>query len=348
MRRCVLALTLVVGFVSAASGQPAKAASGPYQFIKEIKIGGEGSCDFLTLDPVGRRLYVSHATTYVVVDIDTDTVVGQITDTPGAHGFAVAGPAKRGFTTNGREAKSSMVDLTTLKTITKIDTGKNPDYVMFEPGSGQIYSFNPGDKNVTVIDPKAGTVVTTIALAGSPELAAADPRAGQVYVNIADNASVAVIDTKTHAVVANWPITPGEDASGMAIDLANHRLFLGTGNKMIVVVDSKTGKVVTSVPAGAGIDGAEFDPGTKLVFTPNGGDGTVTIARAETPDKLVVVQTLQTQVRAKTMALDPKTHRIYLGVAEFTTPTGPDGKPGRPTVVPGSLKVLVYGLRPAQ
>jgi YVTN family beta-propeller protein len=342
MRRSVLALLLVVGFAAAAFAQPAK-ADGPYQFIKEIKIGGPGSCDFLTVDPVGRRLYVSHATTFVVVDIDKDTIVGSIADTPGAHGFAVAGPAKRGFTTNGREAKSSMVDLTTLQTISKIDTGKNPDYIFFEPGSGEVYSFNPGDKNVTVIDPKTGNVVTTIALPGAPELAASDPKAGQVYVNIADKGTVAVIDTKTHTVVANWPIAPGEDASGMAIDLVNHRLYLGAGNKMIVVVDSKTGKVVTTAPAGAGIDGLEFDPGTKLVFTSNG-EGTVTVAKAEGPDKLTVVQTLKTQVRAKTMSLDPKTHRIYLGVAEFTTPPpGPDGKPAPPVAVPDSLKGLVYG-----
>ncbi|MBE3071600.1 MAG: YncE family protein, partial [Acidobacteria bacterium] len=154
----------------------------------------------------------------------------------------------------------------------------------------------------------------------------------------------AVIDTKTHAVVAAWPIAPGEGASGMAIDLVNHRLYLGCGNKMIVVLDSTSGKVVTTVPAGAGIDGAEFDPATRLVFTPNGADGTVTIARADGPDKLTVIQTLTTQVRAKTMALDPRTHRIYVGVAEFTTPTGPDGKPGRPVVVPNTLKVLVYGM----
>jgi DNA-binding beta-propeller fold protein YncE len=313
--------------------------------LREISVGGDGGWDYLSVDSAGRRLYVSHGTKVVVFDIDKDAVVGEIADTPGVHGLAVASELKRGFTSNGRENKASIVDLQTLKTLSQVDTGQNPDGMLFEPGQQEVYMFNGRGHSATVFEAGSGKVVATIPLSGKPEFAAADPQAGRVYNNIEDKNEVAVIDTKTHQVVATWPIAPGEEASGMAIDLAHHRLFLGCGNKLMVMMDSTTGKVVASVPIGEGVDANAFDPGTQLAFS-SCGSGTVTIAKEEAPDKLTVVQTLTTELRARTMTLDPKTHKIYLASAKFEAQPEPvAGAPRqRPKMVPGSFKVLVYGM----
>jgi len=198
-----------------------------------------------------------------------------------------------------------------------------------------------------VFDAKSGAIVTTISLTGKPEFAAADPKAGRVYNNLEDKSTVAVIDIKTHQVVAEWPIAPGEEASGMAIDLVNHRLFLGCHNKLMVMMDSTNGKIVATVPIGQGVDANAFDPQTQLAFA-SCGDGTVTVAKEESPDKLAVVQTLATRRGARTMALDPPTHNLYLATAEFEAQPEPAaGTPRqRPKMVPGTFKVLVYGMKP--
>ncbi len=320
-------------------------AEGPYKLLKEIQVGGDGSWDYLAVDQYARRLYVSHATKVVVIDIDKDTVVGEITDTPGVHGIAIAPKLGLGFTSNGRENMASIFDLKTLKTNSKVATGANPDAIMYEPGQEEVYTFNGRANSATVFEAKTGKVVATIPLAGKPEYAVASPKAGRVYSNIEDKSAVAVIDTKEHKVVSTWPIAPGEEPSGMAFDAKNQRLFLGCGNKMMVMMDSKTGKVVANVPIGQGVDATKFDNATQLAFC-SCSDGTVTIAHEDSPDKLTVVQTLKTEPRARTMALDPKTHRIYLASAKFgaVTEQPAGGKKGRPSVVPGSFKVLVYGM----
>jgi YVTN family beta-propeller protein len=222
-----------------------------------------------------------------------------------------------------------------------LDTGTNPDAILFEPGQNEVYAFNGRGQSATVIDVKSAKVVATIPLGGKPEFAQADPAAGRVYNNIEDKNEVAVIDTKLHQVVANWPIAPGEEASGMAMDLKNHRLFLGCGgSKTMMMMDSASGKVITSVPIGQGVDANAFDPETQLAFA-SCGDGTVTIAHEDTPDKLTVVQTLETQRGSRTMALDPKTHKIYLAAAKFEAPA--EGQ-RRGKMVPDSFKILVYGM----
>jgi DNA-binding beta-propeller fold protein YncE len=322
-------------------------ADGTYHLLREIPVGGDGGWDYLSVDAAGRRLYVSHGTKVVVVDIDKDAVVGEIADTPGVHGLAVASELKRGFTSNGRENKSSIVDLETLKTLSKVDTGQNPDGMLFEPGHQEVYMFNGRGQSATVFEAGSGKVVATIPLSGKPEFGVADPQAGRVYNNIEDKSEVAVIDTKTHQVVETWQITPGEEASGMAIDAEHHRLFLGCDNKLMVMMDSTNGKVVTSVPIDQGVDATAFDPGTQLAFA-SCGAGTVTIAKEETPEKLTVVQMLATERGARTMTLDPKTHNIYLATARFEAQ--PEPAPGaprqRPKAVPGSFKILVYGMSP--
>lgn len=315
-----------------------------YKFLTEIPIGGEGGWDILTIDPAASRLYLSHATKVVVVDLNKNTVVREIGDTPGVHAFVPVPELQRGFSSNGKESKSSVVDLETLKTVSKIDTGPNPDAIAYEPQRAEVYVFNHTGNSVTVIDAKAATVITTIPLEGSPEFPAADDAAARVYCNIEDKSEVAVIDAAKHEVIARWPVAPGTEPSGIALDAVHHRLFATCHNKMMMMLDTETGKVIATVPIGAGVDGCAFDEATQLVFA-SCGDGTTTIAKEETPDKLTAVQTLTTERGARTIALDSKTHRIYLPSAQFQPPPSPSpgASPGRPTIVPNTLKLLVYG-----
>ncbi|HTL66082.1 MAG TPA: YncE family protein [Lacunisphaera sp.] len=335
----VATIVLALGFV------PRLVADGPYHFLKEIPIGGDGGWDYLSVDPAAHRLYVSHGTEVVVVDTARDEVVGTIADTPGVHGLAVAADLQRGFTTNGRENKVGIVDLATLRTLAKVDTGANPDGMLYVGSTHEVYAFNGRGQSVTIIDAPTGRVAATVPLGGKPEFATVDEAAGRVYDNLEDRSEIVVLDAHSHAVVAHWPIAPGEEASGMAIDVAHHRLFLGCGNQLMAMVDSTNGRVVATVPIGRGVDANAFDPGTGLAFA-SCGDGTVTVAREETPDKLTVVQTLVTEPRARTMTLDPVTHRIYLATAKFEAPaeTAAEGRRSRPKMVPGSFKVLVYGM----
>jgi len=318
--------------------------SGLYQFITEIPIGGDGGWDILTIDSAASRLYLSHATKVVVVDLIKNTIAGEIADTPGVHGFVAVPEARRGFSSNGKESKSSVVDLTTLKTTSQIDTGQNPDAIVYEPRHGDIYVFNHTGNSVTVINAKAASVSATIPLGGNPEFAAVDENAGRIYCNIEDKNEVAVIDADKHEVVAHWSLAPGEEPSGIALDARHHRLFSGCHNKMMVMLDTESGKVVDTVPIGAGVDGCAFDDTRQLAFA-SCGDGTTTIAREEAPNKLTLLQTLKTERGARTMALDPKSHWIYLPSAQFQPPPSPSpgASPGRPSVLPNTLKLLVYG-----
>ncbi len=319
-----------------------------YQFITQIPVGGEGGWDYLSVDAAARRLYVSQATKVIVIDIDKNQVVGEIADTPGVHGFAIAPDLGLGFASNGRENKASIVDLKTLATKEKVPTGENPDAILYVPGRQEVYAFNGRGKSATVFEARTGKVVATIPLPGKPEFAQVDLKAGRIYNNIEDTSQVVAIDANTHAVVATWPIAPGEEASGMAIDPANHRLFIGCSNRLMVMMDSSSGKIVGSVPIGPGVDANAYDPATRLVLASSGGDGTVTIAHLDSPDKLTVVQTLQTARGARTMTLDPKTHNIYLAAAEYEAPAAEPpagGQRQRPRMVPGSFKVLVYGMK---
>jgi len=319
-------------------------AQDAYKFVTEIPIGGEGGWDILTIDSNAQRLYLSHATKVVVVDLSKNTIAGEIGDTPGVHGFVAVPELQRGFSSNGKEAKSSVVDLNTLKTISKIDTGQGPDAIVYEPKRREVYVFNHTGNSATVIDAKTAKVVATISLDGSPEFAAVDENAGRVYCNIEDKSEVAAIDTTKHEVVAKWPLAPGEEPSGIALDATHHHLFSGCHNKMMTMLDTETGKVVANVLIGAGVDGCAFDDASHLAFA-SCGDGTTTIAKEEAPDKLTVVQTLKTERGARTMAIDPKTRRIYLPTAQFQPPPSPSPgtSPARPTIVPNTLKLLVYG-----
>ncbi len=323
---------------------PGSDAGHPYHLIQAIPIGGEGGWDYLSVDPVARRLYVAHATQVVVIDLDRNAVVGTIDGTPGVHGVALAPELGRGFTSNGQESKSSVVDLRTLKTLFKVETGRGPDAILYDPGRQEVYTFNGRANSATIIDARTNQVIGTVILPGRPEFAVADPAAGRIYDNIEDKSEVVAIDTMSHQIAAVWPIAPGEEPSGLAIDAAHHRLFIGCHNERMVMLDTTTGRVLATVPIGRGVDDNAFDPGTGLAFA-SCGDGTVTIAREDSPGHLTVVQTLATESGARTMALDPTTHRIYLATAEFgPLPESPTGGRRRPPIVPGTFKVLVYGM----
>jgi DNA-binding beta-propeller fold protein YncE len=335
---------LVVALAAAASGlsMPLRAAEGPNRQLKEIAIGGEGGWDYLSVDSAARRLYVSHATKVVVVDIDKDIVVGEIAPAPGVHGIALAPDLGRAFVSNGRTDTVSIVDLSSLQILSAVKTGANPDAILYDPAGREVYSFNHTGHSVTVFGAKTGEVSATIALPGVAEFAVLGPGAARVYVNVEDASQIVAIDTAKHAVVATFSLAPGEEPTGLALDPDGRRLFAACGNQRLVMVDAADGRLLASVPIGAGADGAAFDPGTGLAFA-SSSDGTLTVARPEGKDKLTVVQTLRTPKRSRTMTLDPKTHRLYVAAAEFGAPiTGPDGKPQRPQVTPGSFRVVVY------
>jgi YVTN family beta-propeller protein len=333
-----VAAILCLAAVSGLQGQ-----DGPYHAGKEIPIGGEGGWDYLSVDPAAHRLYVSHATHVVVIDTQANKVGGDIPDTPGVHGFIAVADLGKGFSSNGRENKVSIVDLKTLKLIQKVETGENPDAILYEPAKKEVYTMNGRGKSASVIDATTGKVVATIPLEGKPESAQADSKAGRIYVNMEDLNSVKVIDTATHTVTATWPAAPCEAATGMAFDVATHRLFLGCDNKLMVMMDSTNGKVVYSVPVGEGVDSTWFDPATKLAFTSNGGTGTVSVAHEDSASVLKIVQTIKTVRGARTMALDPMTHTIYLAATDYE-PQAPGSK-DRPKAVAGTFRVLTYQMK---
>jgi DNA-binding beta-propeller fold protein YncE len=331
-----LALAGVILFTAALG-----AADGPYHLIAEIPIGGEGGWDYITVDAAAHRLYVSHSTRVMVVDLDANKVVGEIAGTTGVHGFAIAPELGRGFSSNGRLNTSTIVDLKTLAPLGTVETGANPDAILYEPSSKEVYTFNGAGHSATVFAAQTGAVVATIPLGGKPEAAVADASIQRLFVNIEDTGAIVAIDLKAHTVASRWPITGCEEPTGLGYDAKAHRLFSACGNKVMAVTDSTTGKTVTTIPIGSGADGAAYDASTKYAFASNG-EGTVTIAHLDNPNTLTVVQTLTTQRSARTMILDPVSHRIYLPAATLQ-PAPPGG--GRAQPVPDTFKVLVFGMK---
>jgi WD40 repeat protein len=328
---------------------PAKAAakapekSPGYHVTKEIQIGGEGGWDYLTVDPAARRLYVSHTNKVEVIDVDSGKKVGELTGLSGVHGIAIAGDLNRGFISNGRSSTVTIFDLKTLANVGDVKvTGENPDAILYDPFSSQVFAFNGRSKNATVLEAKTGKVVGTIELGGKPEFATSDLK-GRVFVNLEDLSEIAVIDAKSLAVKAHWPLKPCQEPSGMAIDRKHRRLLSGCDNKIAAVVDTESGKVVTTVPIGEGVDANAFDPGTGLGFSSNGRDATLTVIREETPDRFTVAENVPTRKGARTMALDEKTHTVYLVTAQFgpaPAPTAEQPRP-RPTILPNTFTILV-------
>ena len=313
---------------------PRIAQAQTYVLDKSIALPGDGGYDYLSIDKVNHRLYVSHGTTVNVIDLNTEQPVGVIEGMKGLHGIAIDNKANRGFISDGKANAVVAFDINTLKTLSTIPLdAKGPDAIMYDPFSDRVYSFNGESNNSSVVDPNTLKQVGTIALGGAPEFAVSDGK-GKIYNNLEDKNSMNVIDTKTMKVIKNFPLAPGGGPTGLALDEKNMRAFsVCRENKGMSVVDITTGKVVVTLPIGTGVDAVAYDPETKLIFCSNG-DGTTTIIKQELADKYAVVQTLATQNRAKTLALDTKTHKIYLSVTSFET--------GTRKAIPGSFKVLVY------
>jgi YVTN family beta-propeller protein len=317
----------------------AKTGSG-YHLTKKIAVGGEGGWDYLTFDSRSHRLFVSHGTKVVVLNTDSDKVVGEIPKTEGVHGIALATEFGRGFVSNGRSSTVSIIDLNTLNLIDTIPVGKNPDAILYDAFSHRVFVFNGRSNDATILDAEKGTVISTLPLGGKPEFSVTDGK-GRIFVNIEDKSEIAVIDAKALTILSYWPIKPGEEPSGLALDVEHHRLFSVCSNKLMVVVDANNGNVITSLPIGDRVDGCVFDPGAGLAFSSNG-DGTVTIVREESPSKFSVLETITTQTGARTITVDPVTHTLYLPTAEFgpaLAPTPERPRP-RPTILPNTFVIL--------
>jgi DNA-binding beta-propeller fold protein YncE len=288
--------------------------NGGYSIIKKIPIPGSGSWDYLAVDTGARRLYVSHGTQVEVVDIDSLSIVGNIPKTPGVHGIAIAPEFGRGFVSNGQASTVLIFDLKTLKPIAEVPTGQKPDAIIYDPATHRVFAFNGGGNSATAIDAASGKVAGTVDLGGGPEYAAADGK-GYVFNNLEDESQLLKINSHELKVEQRWPTAPCSSPSSMAMDQANRRLFLGCRSKVMAVVDADSGKVITTLPIGDHVDATAFDPETKLIFNSNG-EGTISVIHQDSADAYSAVETVKTLPRAKTMALDPKTHRLFLSTAE--------------------------------
>jgi hypothetical protein len=335
--RWLSSLTLLVAAV-------APAAAGPgYKVVNTYKVGGDGSWDYLTADAAARRLYISRATHVIVLDLDSGKTVGDIADTPGVHGIALAPELGRGFVSNGREGTVSIFDMKTLTTSSKVKVGDNPDAILYDPATKRVFTFNGKSQDSTVIDAAKGTVLGTIKLGGKPEFAASDGKGG-VWVNIEDKSELVSIDPNKLEVKSKWPLAPCTEPSGLSLDKKNRRLFVGCDNKMMAVVNADTGKVLATPAIGDGVDATAFDDEAGLAFA-SCGEGVLTVVKEESPDKFSVAENVPTQVGARTLALDSKTHNVFVVTAKFGPPPAAtaDAPHPRRTILPDTFVVLVLG-----
>ena len=319
-------------------------AQGGYKVLTSFPLAETGveGWDYVTLDGAARRLYISHSSKVEVVDADSGKHVGVIPDTPGVHGIAIAKGMDRGFTSNGRENKVSIFNTKTLALIEKIEVGKGPDGIYYDEGTKRVFTNNHGSNDITAIDAATGKVVGTIKVEGNGEQTVAGKK-GMLLTNIEDTHEVVMYDPKALTVKSRWKIEGGETPTGLAIDNKHDRLFVTCRSKVMVVMDSLTGKKIASFPIGANVDWAEFDTSTQNVFVSNG-DGTLNIFHQKSADDYEDMGALKTQPSAKTMAFDAKTKRIFLPAAEMVdVPATTPGGRARKSVKPGSFTILVVG-----
>jgi YVTN family beta-propeller protein len=338
-------IMLAVPAASSAARPPQGSSAVHYHIVRKVVLGGNGFWDYLGFDPQNRHLFVSHGTHVIVINPDTYEVIGNIPDTPGVHGIAVAAELNRGFISDGRTDQVTVFNLKTLKTIGTVKvTGHNPDGIMYDPSSQRVFTFNGRSDNATAIDAKTLKVAGTIALGGKPEFAVSNGR-GMIYNNLEDKSTELAIDSHTLKIESSWPMAPCEHPSGLAIDARHNVLFAGCHNRMMAVINANTGKVMTTVPIGGGVDANRFDPGTRLAFSSNG-EGTLTVVKEESPTEFKVVENVPTERGARTMEIDPKTHKAFLVTAKFG-PMPPRPAAGqrrrfrRPPMVPDSFTLLV-------
>lgn len=338
---CIRLVTAAIAFAVLMSINAADAQNkSVYHVAKKIMVGGEGSWDYLAFDAQTHRLFVSHSDRVVVINTNSDKVVGEILKLDGVHGMAIANEYGRGFVSNGTSSTVSVVDMKTLKVVNNIAVGQKPDAILYDAFSHRVFVYNGRSNDASVIDAQKGTVIATVALGGKPEFSVTD-RKGHIFVNLEDKSEVVGLDASTLKIFARWPLKNGEEPTGLAIDIEHNRLFSVCKNKLMFVLDSDNGTVVATLRIGAKVDGCAFDPGTGLVFSSNG-EGTITVIREASPSKFSVLETVATQPGAKTITLDPVTHTLYLPTAEFgPTPAPTPGSPApKPPILPNTFVVL--------
>jgi DNA-binding beta-propeller fold protein YncE len=319
------------------------AGASPYHILTRLTLGGEGFWDYLGMDSDARRLYISRWTHVMVVDVDSYKVVGDIPNIGGVHGIAIAREFDRGFISEGEANQVTIFDLKTLKKTGAVKTGQGPDGIIYDSASKRVFAFNGDSGTATAIDAATGSVAGSVDLGGAPEFAAADGQ-GHVYNNLEDKSEVVQIDSRTLKVLNRWPLAPGSSPSAMAMDAPNRRLFIGCRNKLMIVMDADSGNIVAHLPIGEGVDASRFDPKTQLIFSSNG-DGTLTVIHEDSPDKYTVVDNIMTQRGARTIELDPRTHRLFSVTATLgpqPAPTAEDPHP-LPPMTPGTFTLLVLG-----
>jgi len=335
----------LIGVLSVSLAAVALAAAGPgYHVTTTFKVGGEGGWDYLTADASARRLYISRGTHVIVLDLDSGKNVGDIPDTPGVHGIALAPELGKGFTSNGREGTVTIFDIKTLAPSgSKVKVGENPDAILYDAATKRVFTFNGRSHDSSAIDAETGKVLGTIPLDGKPEFAASDGK-GEIFVNIEDKSELDAIDPNKLEVKAKWPLAPCTEPSGLSIDRKNRRLFVGCDNKMMAVVDADSGKVLATPAIGEGVDATAFDEETGLAFA-SCGEGVLTVVKEDSPSNFSVAENIPTQQGARTMALDSKTHNAYVVTAKFGPPPAPtaDNPHPRRSIVPDSFVVLVVG-----
>jgi YVTN family beta-propeller protein len=320
----------------------AQTTTSEYKISKRINTGVEGGWDYLIVDEPTQRLFISHGTATQVLDIKSGTLLSTIADTKGVHGIAIANDLNNGFISNGKDTSVTVFNLKTLEVITKTKvTGLNPDAILYDEFSHKVFVYNGRTDNATVIDANTNKVVETIKLEGKPEFSVTDSK-GNIYVNIEDKNSITLINATTLKVEKNWSIAPGEEPTGLALDIKNNRLFSVCENKMMVVINTEDGKVVATVPIGEGCDGVAFDEVKKRIFTSNG-EGTITVIKQENENKYTVLETITTQKGARTITLSKTTHQLFLPTAEYgeTPPATKENPRPRPSIKPNSFVILV-------
>jgi DNA-binding beta-propeller fold protein YncE len=321
-------------------------AQNGFQLIKKTVIGGEGGWDYLSVDSQNGRLYVSHSTQAEVLNVATHEKVGAITGLQGIHGAIAVPEAGRGITTNGRSNTATIFDLKTLKTIVELPTGKNPDALTYDPFSKRVFIFNHSDVTSTAIDIAEGKVVGTVEVGGTALEAGVSDEKGTIFVNLEDTHEIVSFDAKTLAIKNKWKIAPGEEPTGLAIDVTTHRLFSVCHNGWMMIVDSDKGTLIAQLPIGKRVDGVVFDPELKMAISSNG-EGSMTVVKEISANEFKVVETVKTQPGARTIALDAKTHHVFVSTANYgETPAATAETPNpRPKIVPGTFMVMEYGVK---
>jgi YVTN family beta-propeller protein len=342
----LLSATSVPAANAHAAGHKLKGGSAnPYRVVHKIPVPGDGGYDFVYLDDAAHRLYLAHGTEVAVVDTTSQSVIGVIAGLAGAHGISVAPGLGKGFITNGKSDTVTVFDPKTLKATGEIkSTGKDPDALTYDPATRQLFVFNHAGGEVTVVEPGTNKVTTTLHVGGALEVGRADGN-GKVWVNVEDRSEIVRIDSKKMVVADRYPLAPCEEPTGLAVDAKHGRVFVGCGNQMMAVVNATTGKVVTTLAIGPGVDGTEFDPTTGDVFNACGKDGTLSVIHQDTADRYHVVQNLSTQLGARTLAVDTSSHRVFLAAAQFGAKPAPSETTPKPRapILPSTFVVLVVG-----